>query len=63
MAEKKSSASKKKTSHRLSRFYTVAGGSLQKKAKFCPKCGVGFYMAQHKNRLTCGNCKYTEMLG
>lgn len=26
--------------------------------KFCPKCGVR--MAGHKDRFSCGKCKYTE---
>ena len=30
------------------------------KRKSCPKCGVGTFLAVHKNRLTCGKCKYTE---
>lgn len=30
------------------------------KNQFCPKCGVGTFMANHNNRLSCGKCKYTE---
>lgn len=30
------------------------------KGKFCPKCGAGVFLAQHKNRETCGKCGYTE---
>jgi ubiquitin-small subunit ribosomal protein S27Ae len=30
------------------------------KNKFCPKCGVGFTMAEHSNRVSCGKCGYTE---
>lgn len=26
----------------------------------CPKCGKGVFMAQHKDRVTCGKCGYTE---
>jgi small subunit ribosomal protein S27Ae len=40
--------------------YEVQGDSLNRKAKFCPKCGDGFFMAEHKGRLTCGKCGYTE---
>jgi len=39
--------------------YETSGG-LKRKRKNCPKCGAGVFMAQHKNRSTCGNCKYTE---
>ncbi|MBU0756820.1 MAG: 30S ribosomal protein S27ae [Nanoarchaeota archaeon] len=30
------------------------------KNQFCPKCGPGFFMANHKNRWTCGKCNYVE---
>ncbi len=26
----------------------------------CPKCGKGVFLAEHKNRSTCGKCGYTE---
>lgn len=32
------------------------------KNKECPKCGKGVFMAQHKDRVTCGKCGYTEFL-
>jgi ribosomal protein S27AE len=30
--------------------------------KVCPKCGLGFNLAEHKkpNRLVCGKCYYVE---
>jgi len=34
--------------------------SLKRKGKFCPKCGSGVFMAEHKNRYSCGKCSYTE---
>lgn len=41
--------------------YNVSGGNLERKNRFCPKCGPGIFMANHKNRITCGKCGYTEM--
>ncbi len=41
--------------------YEVSGDTLKRKAKFCPKCGAGVFLAQHKDRVTCGGCGYTEM--
>jgi len=32
-----------------------------KKGKYCPKCGAGVRLAEHKNRSSCGKCGYTEM--
>jgi small subunit ribosomal protein S27Ae len=40
--------------------YDVSGNSLKRKSKFCIKCGAGNFMAEHKDRFTCGSCGYTE---
>ena len=50
----------KKTSKRWEN-YEKAGEELKRKNKFCPKCGVGIFLAEHNNRQTCGQCGYTEM--
>lgn len=50
----------KKPSSKIGTVYEVSGSGLKRKNKFCPKCGQGFFMAQHKDRVTCGNCHYTE---
>jgi len=41
-------------------LYSVEGGVLKRKTKFCPKCGQGVFLAIHKNRVSCGKCGYTE---
>ncbi len=28
--------------------------------KFCPKCGPGISLAEHKDRRSCGKCGYFE---
>ncbi len=43
-------------------LYSVEGGSLKRKTKFCPKCGPGVFLATHKDRLSCGKCGYTEFV-
>ena len=40
--------------------YAIQGENVNRNHKFCPKCGEGFFMADHKDRYTCGNCGYTE---
>ncbi len=40
--------------------YEKKGDKAVKKNKSCPKCGTGFSLAAHKDRLTCGACQYTE---
>ena len=42
------------------KLYTAAGNKVERKNKFCPKCGAGYFLAAHKERLTCGKCAYTE---
>lgn len=31
-----------------------------KPGKFCPKCGAGVHLAEHKDRRSCGRCGYFE---
>ncbi|MCD6549196.1 30S ribosomal protein S27ae [Candidatus Micrarchaeota archaeon] len=31
-----------------------------KKPRFCPKCGPGVHLAEHKDRWSCGKCGYYE---
>ncbi|MBD3312912.1 30S ribosomal protein S27ae [Candidatus Woesearchaeota archaeon] len=40
--------------------YKVEGESAKRLKKSCPKCGQGVFLAQHKDRSTCGKCGYTE---
>lgn len=58
MAEKK--AAKKGKSMQVWKLYEVSGNSIKRKNRTCPKCGPGFFMANHKDRISCGNCNYTE---
>ena len=39
--------------------YKLEGDKLTKK-QMCPKCGEGYFLAEHKNRVTCGKCSYVE---
>lgn len=42
-------------------LYKVEGGKLVRLRKACPKCGPGTFLAEHKDRVSCGNCGYMEM--
>jgi small subunit ribosomal protein S27Ae len=44
------------------KLYQVTGNKLERKNKFCPKCGIGIFMAKHKDRFVCGNCNYVEFV-
>ncbi len=50
----------KKEGKKLSALYNISGDKVERKNKFCPKCGPGMFMAVHKDRVVCGNCKYVE---
>ena len=50
----------KKKGRSLSSLYTINGEKAERKNKFCPKCGLGFFLSLHKNRTSCGKCGYTE---
>lgn len=40
--------------------YSASGDKVERKNKICPKCGQGTFLAQHKDRVHCGKCGYTE---
>lgn len=44
----------------MSDLYKVDGDKLVRLRKACPKCGDGYFMAQHEGRQACGKCGYTE---
>jgi ubiquitin-small subunit ribosomal protein S27Ae len=42
--------------------YKIEGSNV-KREKYCPRCGPGIFLANHKDRYSCGKCKYTEFVG
>ena len=43
-----------------SEYYKVEGNTAVPQRKACPRCGPGVFMAEHKDRVSCGKCGYTE---
>jgi len=41
-------------------IFKVEGDKISRLRRHCPKCGDGFFLADHKDRLSCGKCGYTE---
>lgn len=41
-------------------FFKVEGDKINRIRKHCPKCGPGVFIAEHKDRFSCGKCGYTE---
>jgi len=52
----------KKEGKKLSALYTISGDTIERKNKFCPKCGPGMFLGAHKDRLVCGKCSYVEYI-
>jgi small subunit ribosomal protein S27Ae len=52
MAEKKA--------YSIANKYEVQGDKLVRKNKWSPKKGEGYFMAEHKDRRTCGATSYME---
>jgi small subunit ribosomal protein S27Ae len=44
-------------------FFKVEGDRINRIRKHCPKCGLAVFLADHKNRFSCGKCGYTEFKG
>lgn len=41
-------------------YYEIKDDTLIRKKRTCPKCGDGVFLAEHKDRASCGGCGYTE---
>jgi small subunit ribosomal protein S27Ae len=57
--EKKVKPKAPKRRIQVHKLYKVEEDKLSRLRKECPRCGRGYFMAQHANRLTCGHCGYT----
>ena len=44
-------------------IFKIEGDKIQRLRRNCPKCGDGIFLAEHKDRLSCGKCGYTEFKG
>lgn len=58
--EKAKRTGRKHESLKIWEYYEVKDGSLSRKRKHCPRCGPGSFLAEHKQRMYCGRCGYTE---
>jgi ubiquitin-small subunit ribosomal protein S27Ae len=57
--EKKEKPKAPKRRIQVYKLYKVEGDKLTRQRKECPRCGRGYFMAQHEDRLTCGHCGFT----
>ena len=67
MAKKKSVTKKGKKDRKakitpkINKKFKKSGDKVDR-SKTCPRCGKGVFLAEHKDRLHCGKCSYTEFL-
>lgn len=45
---------------RIHTFYEMKEGRLVRNRRYCPRCGIGYFMADMYDRIVCGNCGFTE---
>lgn len=46
------------TAHKL--YKIGSDGKIVRLKKTCPRCGAGYFLAEHKDRFACGYCGYSE---
>jgi len=60
-ADKKGAAAPKKgKSYKVAGCYKIEGGKIVSRNPYSPKKGAGYFMAVHKDRVTCGATAYME---
>ncbi|MHA1865607.1 MAG: 30S ribosomal protein S27ae [Candidatus Heimdallarchaeaceae archaeon] len=42
------------------KYYKIEGDKIVRVKKVCERCGGATYMAEHKDRWTCGKCGFTQ---
>ena len=57
--KKERKQAKPKANVQVWKLYKINENSLDRLRKECPRCGKGFFMAEHKERQPCGHCGYT----
>jgi len=60
MPEKPKLEKKKKEERGVFSYYKIEEKGLTRLRPFCERCGPGYFMADHGNRFTCGNCGFTR---
>jgi len=56
----KKTEKKKKDEKGVHALYKIEGDKVTRLRPTCERCGVGYFMANHKDRYTCGHCGFTR---
>jgi len=59
-AKGKGKGSSEKKSVKRSAYFTVSGKTATATRRYCPNCGPGVFLGEHKDRVSCGKCGFTE---
>lgn len=59
--EKRQRTGRKHESKKAWKMYEISGSEVKRRRGFCPRCGSGSFLSEHKNRKYCGKCGYTEI--
>jgi len=51
---------KPKANVQVWKLYKLEGETATHLRKECPRCGKGYFMAEHRDRLSCGHCGFTN---
>ena len=58
--EKPKAEKKKKQEKGAHALYKIEGDKATRVRPTCERCGIGYFMAEHHDRFTCGHCGFTR---
>jgi len=44
----------------IATYYQIEGGKIRRLLPICERCGPGYFMADHRDRYSCGHCGFTR---
>lgn len=59
-ADKGKKEKTKKQEKGVHAMYKIEGERVSRTRPTCERCGPGYFMADHKDRYTCGHCGFTR---
>lgn len=51
---------KKRIEKKIFTLYKVEDAKVTRLRPICERCGLGYFMAEHSDRYTCGHCGFTR---
>ena len=60
MSEEKSKNLKQKKEKPVSSHYMIHESKVERLLPICERCGLGYFMADHGDRYSCGHCGFTR---